>query len=399
MLQFLQYKTFGRHQVPPGWVVVTAGNPPEYNKSVREFDVVTYDRLKVMEVEPDYSVWKEYAGEKRLHNGVSSYLDLKKEHFYRIEMRAGVRSYVTARGWEDLSEILTLHEEEGLPVDETLVGQYLRNEEVVKEFTAYYDLYQKYKKEYHIADILNGAPSGGAVARAKEAAFDERLSLLGMLLDRVQADMQAVMEQASFLADLKNPLKAIGGLLERKECAVNREGAAAEREGRTAEQIISRLETLAESRRKQMESLRRANSLSETDRKKSASVLRFLEESRRELRMEGGLSMEDIRSGEAAYKLLKKKYNDKVSELRREADNVQTRLHALFSFVEEAFGRGNEMLILVTELTRNSASSRFIAAFGCPDYARHSEGLMLAERRADILAQIAGIEGLDADGQ
>ena len=41
MLQFLQYKIFGMHQVPAGWVVVTAGNPPEYNKSVREFDVVT----------------------------------------------------------------------------------------------------------------------------------------------------------------------------------------------------------------------------------------------------------------------------------------------------------------------------------------------------------------------
>ena len=35
MLQFLQYKVFGRHQVPEGWVIVTAGNPPEYNKSVR----------------------------------------------------------------------------------------------------------------------------------------------------------------------------------------------------------------------------------------------------------------------------------------------------------------------------------------------------------------------------
>ena len=45
MLQFLQYKVFGRHQVPEGWVIVTAGNPPEYNKSVREFDVVTLDRL------------------------------------------------------------------------------------------------------------------------------------------------------------------------------------------------------------------------------------------------------------------------------------------------------------------------------------------------------------------
>ena len=31
MLQFLQYKIFGRHRVPDGWLVVTAGNPPEYS--------------------------------------------------------------------------------------------------------------------------------------------------------------------------------------------------------------------------------------------------------------------------------------------------------------------------------------------------------------------------------
>ena len=30
MLQFLQYKIFGRHRIPDGWIVVTAGNPPEY---------------------------------------------------------------------------------------------------------------------------------------------------------------------------------------------------------------------------------------------------------------------------------------------------------------------------------------------------------------------------------
>ena len=28
MLQFLQYKVFGRHRVPEVWIVVTAGNPP-----------------------------------------------------------------------------------------------------------------------------------------------------------------------------------------------------------------------------------------------------------------------------------------------------------------------------------------------------------------------------------
>ena len=41
MLQFLQCKTFGAHKVPEGWLIAAAGNPPEYNKSVREFDVVT----------------------------------------------------------------------------------------------------------------------------------------------------------------------------------------------------------------------------------------------------------------------------------------------------------------------------------------------------------------------
>ena len=46
MLQFLQYKTFGNTPIPEGWIIVTAGNPPEFNKSVREFDVATLDRVK-----------------------------------------------------------------------------------------------------------------------------------------------------------------------------------------------------------------------------------------------------------------------------------------------------------------------------------------------------------------
>ena len=43
MLQFLQCKSFGTHKIPEGWMIVAAGNPPEYNKSVREFDVVTME--------------------------------------------------------------------------------------------------------------------------------------------------------------------------------------------------------------------------------------------------------------------------------------------------------------------------------------------------------------------
>ena len=64
---------------------MAAGNPPEYNKSVREFDVVTLDRLKKIDVEPDFSVWKEYAYRQGIHPAVISYLELRKENFCRIE--------------------------------------------------------------------------------------------------------------------------------------------------------------------------------------------------------------------------------------------------------------------------------------------------------------------------
>ena len=85
MLQFLQYKVFGTHRIPQGWIVVTAGNPPEYNKSVREYDIVTWDRLKRVDVEPDYETWKEYAYKKGIHGAILTFLEIKKNYFYIVE--------------------------------------------------------------------------------------------------------------------------------------------------------------------------------------------------------------------------------------------------------------------------------------------------------------------------
>lgn len=369
MLQFLQYKVFGRHQVPEGWVIVTAGNPPEYNKSVREFDVVTMDRLKVLEVEPELRIWKDYARQMRIHPAITNFLDLKKEYFYCMEMTTKGRSYVTARGWEDLSQMLFLYEEEQMTVEEALVGQYIRNDRIVKEFTAYYDLYNKYKKDYQINEILEGNPSVQAIARAKEAPFDERLSLLGMLLDRVLADMKDVMEEAAFLSDLLVPLKAV----------------KTKAQGASVENVITLLEQLAEGKRKQLHNLQTANSLSDADKRRSLKCIRFMEEQKK------ALLVGDAMDGEAAFVFLKEKYDTAVASMRRRTETVKRELEALFAFVEEAFAQGNEMLILVTELTVDSAGAQFIATFGCEAYNRHNQELMLSERSEDIKAQIAGL--------
>ncbi len=388
MLQFLQYKIFGRHRVPEGWVIVTAGNPPEYNKSVREFDVVTMDRLKVMEVEADFRTWKEYALERHLHSAVLNFLDLKKEYFYHMEITAKGRSYVTARGWEDLSEILCHYEEESLTVDETLVGQYIRNERIVKEFTAYYDLYRKYKKDYRIQEILEGRPTVQAIARAKAAGFDERLSLVGMLLDRMLADMQEIMEQAAYLTDTRMLLLAV------KKMATGDD---------QDKDIVAYMEELEEKRRSQMFAQDRAGSLSKEEHRKHKRVLRFLEQARKavvmgavgsDVSLQGSLG--DVWSGEnyygeRAFALVRSQYEAAVSAVERETERVQEELHHLFVFAQEAFGEGNEMLILVTELTVSSAGAGFIAAFGSPDYQRFSQDLMLSERQNQIRGQIADL--------
>lgn len=386
MLQFLQYKVFGRHTVPEGWVIVTAGNPPEYNKSVREFDVVTMDRLKVLPVEPDYRIWKEYAIERGVHSAVLNFLDLKKEFFYVMEMTTEGRSYVTARGWEDLSEILKLYEEEELKVEESLVEQYIRNPKVVKEFTAYYDLFNKYKKDYRVEEILAGNPSVQALARAKEASFDERLSLLGMLLDKVQGEMKDVMEQANYLTDLRAPLKALQSSSAGKDDSDAGENGSAGTDN-TLDQMIALLDAQAEGRKKLLYHLQTAGSLSDEDKRKHKRVLRFLEERRKEL---------FVREYEGeAYEWIRQRFNAEVARMQQETQKTGGHLHALFSFAEQAFssseGSGNEMLILVTELTVGKSSSTFIANFGSEDYRRHNEELMLSERQSDLQGKIAAL--------
>ena len=109
MRQFLQCKTLGSHKIPEGWVIVAAGNPPEYNKSVREFDMVTLDRIKRIEVTEDYGVWKCYAREHGIHASIPAYLDVRRENFYRTEANAEGHYFVTARGWEDLSRMMYVY--------------------------------------------------------------------------------------------------------------------------------------------------------------------------------------------------------------------------------------------------------------------------------------------------
>lgn len=365
MLQFLQYKIFGRHQVPEGWIIVTAGNPPEYNKSVREFDVVTLDRMKILEVEADYESWRSYAKERNIHTAVLNYLDMKKEDFYLVETTVRGKSYVTARGWEDLSQMLVLYEEEGISVEESLIGQYLRNDRVAREFSAYYDLYRKYQQDYRVEDIFAGTVSEQVKDRARKAAFDERLSLMGMLLDKLRQELRENGEQAKRLKELMNPLRAL------------KQKAEA---GEPAQELAALLQKQADVREQAMTSLESAGALSVGDRQTGRAIVKFFRECARMILTEG------MQDGEKAFGGVRERFNELVEAHRKDTEREQARLHGLFGFVEDCFGEGNEMLLLVTECTVQADCAAFINTYGCEDYVRHNEGLMLTER-GDVLTE------------
>lgn len=149
---------------------------------MRDFDIVTYDRVKRIYIEEDFSVWKEYAYKAQIHGAILSYLEIKKNNFYSVVSDLDGKRFVTARGWEDLSQVMKVYEQLGFAIDYDFVVQYLQDEEIARDFAAYYELYNKYKNIYRIPEILEGSIPENSMT-IKNAPFDEKLSLLGLLLD------------------------------------------------------------------------------------------------------------------------------------------------------------------------------------------------------------------------
>lgn len=363
MLQFLQYKVFGKHRIPNGWVVVAAGNPPEYNNSVREFDVATLDRLKKVIVDPDYTVWKEYAYQSGVHGAIISYLDIKKEHFYTVQSTVDGKNFVTARGWEDLSQMMGLYEKLDIQIDEALVAQYVQHPDIARDFSVYYELYKKYQKEYGIEEILKGNAEETLAKTAGQAPFDEKLSLIGMLVDAVSGDIRACLRMETVVTVV---------------CEILKKGKPVllEKPDRYAEVFA---QSIAE-QREHVETERHANTLSVEKKQLAESVVGVLEDLRDSVTRAGRIT--------DCFDLIRAGFNERVQGLKTQVEIVRRRLDALFAFAESAYGDGQEMLIIVTNLALNPDAARFIATYGCERYYAHNKDALLFERQNEILLRM-----------
>ncbi|MDO4647682.1 MAG: AAA family ATPase, partial [Eubacteriales bacterium] len=194
MLQFLQNKTFGSHALPEGWIIVAAGNPPGYNKSVREFDIVTLDRVRTLSLMPDLNAFLEYGSSTGIHGAVSSYLSLYRNRFYHVDIQGKEPHYVTSRGWEDLSLLLQGYEKLHLPVTQDLIREFLHLEETARDFFSYYQMYIHYGEDYRIPELLQGTLTSEEVSHLSNLAakgdLTERYALVGLLLAGLESSFR-----------------------------------------------------------------------------------------------------------------------------------------------------------------------------------------------------------------
>ncbi|MBQ7796172.1 MAG: AAA family ATPase [Lachnospiraceae bacterium] len=363
MLQFLQYKTFGNHKIPDGWIIAAAGNPPEYNKSVRDFDIATLDRVKKIDVEADFAVWKEYAKQAEIHPAIISYLTAKPQYFYQVETTVDGKIFATPRGWEDLSRFLEVYERIGLACDRDVVKQYIQHAKISKDFANYLELYYKYQSQYQIDEVLKGNRDEELMIQAARAPFDEKLSVIGLLLAKLNVEFGRSGKMEAYLELLFEKLKAFKARL----------AEAGE------QQPLDIFAALTDEIQAEYETKKKAGLLTREDQYRYRDVL---DSFNRYFQTAKGESLTD---GEEIFERFAGMFGEEREKFEAQCDHALQMLEYAFDFMEGTFEDSQEMVIFITELNTSFYAVKFLSENECERYFRYNSRLLFDNRAAEII--------------
>lgn len=363
MLQFLQNKTFGTHALPAGWLIAAAGNPPEYNKSVREFDIATLDRIRTIDIQPDTAVFLRYAAGTGIHNAIVSYLKLYPDRFYHASHREGKKFYVTARGWEDLSALLTSYEKLEIPVTEELISEFLCLPETSRGFYAYYQLYRKYDSDYSIPELLSGETANWVEKTdlLKKADFVERFAVVQMLLQGIE---QAAARYAGENEKAELLHEVLQDFLDKK---------------------IS-IDSYTASRRQALETKVRFHLLQPVEVKKEKFLLNQLDLLAVQIRKERLHNTEDIRKEVQSF------LDTRLQMRKEQMAATHTALDCGIRWLKNALGKGQELTALLSGITANPVIVGFIAQHGCREYLEECSCLQTALAETELRVACAAVK-------
>ena len=150
--------------------------------------------------------------------------------------------------------------------------------------------------------------------------------------------------------------------------------------------VVGELEKQIEQRREILSVSKRSGNLSSDKELSLNNAIGILEDGIKQIREK------NTQDGEASFGVIKEEYEKQVKQLRMLVSKTSVQLNNIFLFCEKAFNDGQEMLILVTELTANFYSSRFIGRHGCDSYFKHNKELLFYERQKEIIRELENLD-------
>ena len=193
----------------------------------------------------------------------------------------------------------------------------------------------------------------------KFAPFDERLSVVNLLVGKMADLFKEEYEMEKFVEGLFVQLCAY------KE-EVQKDGAV------PGEVLAARILSL----QKENEQKKAAGQFTKAEMHRAERILRT---------MEGYQKAPEFESVKAAFDT-EEEQREKMAEATLET------LNHCFGFLEAAFCESQEMSVFVTELNSNVYSIAFLRENDCAMYYKYNKGLLVDERREEILEQMDAVE-------
>lgn len=322
------------------------------------------DRVRKIDVEADFAVWKEYAYAHHLHPAVISYLNTKKQYFYQMETTVDGRSFATPRGWEDLSVAITIYEKLGKEVDREVILQYIQHPKIAKDFANYLELFYKYRTDYQIEEIFKGNLDEVLMKKVAHAPFDERLSVLGLLISKVNEGIRNVIKKEQEMEKLQSALQDYKKM---------------QNKGKDAAELLEILQSdlvLEKNKKKTAELLSREEEYC------YQSVDGILESYLQNIRLE------HITEHEKAFAKIRMWFEEENQKYLEADEKAKKYLGYAFDFLEGTGLTGQEMVIFITELNSNIENMGFLKECEEERYFQYNKELLFSKKREKILERL-----------
>ena len=204
------------------------------------------------------------------------------------------------------------------------------------------------------------------VKMAKDASFEERFLVTGLLLDGLNGSFLTYEKMDGETGAVYQELLHLKAFLQDKK-------------------DMTALDEFTDVKKKSLAVRLNAELLTADQQTTEELVIRTLEEFSLTIRKE------HITETEAGFERIRQLFTEMAEKRKACAKKISGELEQAFAFMKECFGDGQETVLFVTGLTRNSHAAAFIREYGCDPYFACSEKLLYRKQEKKLQEECASL--------